>query len=538
MKLMKIKPAELSDSQKSTLQVFLSLAKTNGVLPSRGEMIRAGVSRDKVRHGFISLDQLIDYAKEHCSKELEGILDSRILSDEYKQELQEVIDGCQRFVITTVVGGGKLHQGFYNSIKHYCKVKKAKLLLLRCEDPAAKRRFTIPEELGSDHFILTDTALNDNISISSMKISAKQIIPTTGITRLGKRKGSFIFAAPKIELVFAAIRQHHLPHAVMTTGAITLPTYETTRYMSERTAYLATHDHSVGATIVEIQDDEVFHFRQIQADKQGGFVDLGEYFHGSKVSIMRPKAFVLGDWHSGSTDADAKKAWKEVVMATKPDMLVLHDAFDGASINHHEKNKKIKRAATYKKGALSLENEGQGLAKDLKELLSWVKNVVVVKSNHDLFLDEILEDGRYVNDPINYAACAALVGPAVNGENPLRHLIETHLTDKDLRKRITWLELDDSLLIAGQELGAHGHRGPKGSRGNIKNLSDSLGDGVIGHSHTPGIFRGMTQVGTSGPLDPPYGKGDPNSAFHTSCLVYPNGAKQLINAVKGVWRLK
>ena len=535
---MKTNPKLLTENQKSVLTAYLALAKTLGVCPNRSDLSKAGVSRDRIRRHFGNMDGLHEYCREYHQKELEGVIDSRILSDDYRQELSDEVAAYKRFIITTVVGGGALHKGFYNSLQTYCKAKKAKLLLLRCEDPAAIRKFTIPKELDGEHIILEDTDLNNSVSLSAVKLSAKQIDPTTGLSRMGKRKGSFIFASAKQRLVFSAIRQHHLPHALMTTGAITLPNYESERYISQRTAYIATHDHVIGAVVVEIEDEEIFHFRQVQADKRGHFVDLGEFFQGDKITKMAPKEFVLGDWHSGSTDPTAKQAWIETVKHTKCEGLVLHDAFDGASINHHEKNKRIVRAIAAQKGKLDLAKEGRGLAEDLEELLQHVKRITIVKSNHDVFLDEILNDGRYINDPQNHRICSLLAVQAIDGKNPLKSLVEMTLTDKDLRKRITWLELDDSYVVAGNELGSHGHRGPKGSPGSLVNLEASIGDGVIGHSHTPGILRGMNQVGTSGPLDPPYGKGDPNSAFHSSCLVYPNGAKQNINSVQGKWRMR
>ena len=88
----------------------------------------------------------------------------------------------------------------------------------------------------------------------------------------------------------------------MTTGAITLPRYFNisdklhSPYMSERTADIANHDHVMGAIIVEVVDNKRYHFRQIQADADGGFVDLAEFYDGDteRQCMPRPSLWEIG----------------------------------------------------------------------------------------------------------------------------------------------------------------------------------------------------------------------------------------------------
>ncbi len=90
--------------------------------------------------------------------------------------------------------------------------------------------------------------------------------------------------------------------------------------------------------------------------------------------------------------------------------------------------------------------------------------------------------------------------------------------------------------MADIELGAHGDKGANGARGSLLAMENAYGNSVSGHSHTPEILRGAWQVGTTSLLKLEYVKG-PSSWMHTSCLVYPNGSRQLINAINGLWRL-
>lgn len=249
---------------------------------------------------------------------------------------------------------------------------------------------------------------------------------------------------------------------------------------------------------------------------------------------MRPEVAVFGDYHSGDTDPIVKEALHEIVQLVKPKVIILHDVFDGKSINHHEKRKNIKRALLYRNHKLSLEDELRKLAEELNELSTWADKLVIVKSNHDEFLDEVIEDGRYTSDPINFKICSQLSVAMCDSYDPLKYGVELlGLTAKNIQ----WLERDESYEVAGIELGAHGDKGPNGSRGSIKSLEASYGSCVIGHTHTPGILRGTFQVGTSSYLRLNYNVG-PSSWMHTMCLVYPNGQRQLINIVNGAWHLE
>ena len=90
--------------------------------------------------------------------------------------------------------------------------------------------------------------------------------------------------------------------------------------------------------------------------------------------------------------------------------------------------------------------------------------------------------------------------------------------------------------MANVELGAHGDKGANGARGSLHAMENAYGNSVSGHSHSPEILRGAWQVGTCSYLKLEYNQG-PSSWLHSSCLLYPNGARQLINVIGGQWRL-
>lgn len=515
--------------------------------PGRAELGKAGYNRDKLRHYFSNLASLKEAAKEWAEENDRGafdhIIDASIFTKENFEILKDNVKKYSRFVVTTAVVGCPVHEGFLDSIQTYCKRNKAMLLVLPAADPASAGDWNLDSDLGAESIVMGDLPLNSNLFLCSIKQSAKQIDPTTGLDRIGQRNGSFIYASPKQRLKFMPVSNVKHPHAEMTTGAITLPRYFDIKdtlhnpYMSERTAYIANHDHIIGAIIVEIVDKKMYHFRQIQADSSGAFVDLGDFYSGNKVSKMYAEALDMGDWHSGETDPTAVKAWKEVIDLVKPKKLFVHDGFNGLSINHHERDRQIRRAILAKKGLLNLESEISGFAKDLDTMCSWkpIEEVIVVKSNHDIFLNGWLDHGEYVKDPHNYSIGVDLAKAMKDGNDPLK--FGTEMLGLKNKQKIRWLSMDEDYFIAKIQCGAHGHKGPKGTKGNIAGMERAYGQSVTGHSHAPEILRGAWQNGTSSYLKLSYNEG-PSDWVHASTIIYPNGMRQLINSFEGNWRLK
>lgn len=514
---------------------FVEYVRTNKSIPSWEDMSTVGFSRDVIKGIFPRHADLLAAARKAESDAFKDLIDGTIFNRIQAARLTESVGKFSRFVVTTAVVGCPVDEEFLASIQTYCRINSAMLLVLSSADPASKNAWTLDHRIGKEHVVVQDLRLNDNLFVSTIKLSAKHVDPTTGLTRIGQRNGTFIYASPKQRLRCAAMANNRYPHVLMTTGAVTVPQYATDRYMSERTAYVATHDHVVGAVVVEIEDDSQFHFRQIQADRNGEFVDVGYRYSKDGVRKESAAALVMGDWHSGETDPTAKSAWKEVCRRVSPDDLVVHDGFNGKSINHHESKKRLTQALKAQAGELDLKAEVTGFATDLDELSSWPRRrVVVVESNHDQFLQRYLEDGTYVLDPHNCRFAVKLVGDAFEESLvPLKNAVE--LSGLKNKTKVRWIMADEGYQIAGIELGAHGHIGSNGQRNpGLANIETCYGESVTGHSHTPEILRGAWRVGTSSYLRLSYNEG-PSSWLHTSCIVYRNGARQLINSFDGRW---
>jgi hypothetical protein len=539
-------------NKKSIKSIYKKFVKKHKRNPSSADLNKLDVSRDMIRHHFGNMTNLKDEMREENPSLFSKIIDETLFEPQRFKKIEEEVGSYKRFVITTAVTGCDVHDKFYASLKNYCKRNDALLLILPCKDPAANVGWSFDSKLSEEFFVGSDLTLNKNMHIRMIQLSAKQIKPTTGLQRLSQKDGGFIYASPKQFLEYVPVSGQKLPHPIMTTGAITKPNYDTDRHMSKRTAYIAEFDHVMGAIIIELDTNANYYFRQIQAEpKTGNFVDLGKYYkNNGSVEKMAPEAFVLGDYHAGEHDPQAKQVWKEVIELTGAKNIIGHDVYNGKSVSHHDQHKKVTKARKALQDQLSLEDELEITAKEVNDMCDWISGKFIwVKSNHDEVLDRYLEEGRYVEDELNLRLASQLVKPMVDGQDPLEYAL-TNLGDltsgpfsKKTRnslkspEKVQFLKRDEDFKVAGIELSSHGDKGPNGSKGSMQAFETSYGACVVGHSHSPAILRHVWRVGTTSLLRLDYNVGA-SSWMHSSCLVYPNGSRQMINSIRGRWRLK
>ena len=530
------------EAKRKLLEAYVELVKYKNLIPTRADLASIGISRDKLRHYFTNLSGIRKDAKAFYPEAFKGIVDTeRLLSDKNVAELKKRISRYKRFFITTAVAGQRVNADFLQSIELFCKKNNALLLILPSHDPAHNLQNEVEwhfdDILSDKDFVFCSLDLNSNIHISDLRVTAKQVNPTTGLGRVCQGKGSFIFASPKQSLEYDPVSNIKMPHARMSTGACTVGNYNTTKGNSLRTAFLAENDHEVGGIIVEIVDNSLYHFRQVQSDIDGSFADLGTLYSGHKTKKIVPK-FVMGDLHAGEHDETAVSAWKEVINHTKCDEVFFHDFFNGASISHYLDEDIITRAQQSAKDKLSLKKEivvsGEVMS-DILELKS-LKKGVIVKSNHDEWLLRWLQGAKFKDDPLNFQVGCQLATVAVEKIDPLKFAVELYCKNIPHLNKLLWLERDQDYKVGGVECGSHGDVGQNGSRGSKISMERGYGRCIVGHSHTPGKLRKVFQVGTTSKLKLNYTKGT-SSWVHCSALVYPNGQVQLINSIEGKWRL-
>lgn len=430
----------------------------------------------------------------------------------------------KRYIISTVVPGANPNKAFIKALNNYKQYNSNTELLYIASSNLYKKDKIHPYFL-SQNILEQDKALNSNIKVSLMPINPEAIDPIIGLDRLSHITGSIVYASPKQRLKSIPAPKSALPRVLMTPGAATLPYYKGTRK-----SIIAAMDHVNGALVVEVVNNQLYHFRHITAEKDGSFFDLGYHYKPNVKSPkkVRLKAIIPGDYHCGYTDKDVKKALLEMLRIHKPEYLLLHDFFDGTSVNPHIRNRILERASLKDKN--SVEEELKLCSSELKDLTKYPKFVKIVKSNHDDFLFRWLNDGVYVNDERNHVIGLELALAMAKGLNPVEYGIRKF--NKFLN--VEFLKEDQSFKLTPKkiEYGVHGHRGPNGSRGSIVSLEKSYGYITFGHTHSPEILRNARVIGTSTKLKLSYNEGA-SSWMQSMEWTYESGARQMINIING-----
>lgn len=526
---------ELTKKQSQIVKIYAKLAESMGKYPARSELIKAGVSRDAMRAAFGDMESLKKQAKKLYPEFFDKIIGPEYFTIKAFKKLEEEVQTHKRFVITTAVAGAPVDENFLASIKKYCEHKKALLLVL----PANYALYDIDRYLVlNERIVFKGLKLNSNISISPVKIDPKQIDPTVNLDSVGQREGTILLASPKQRMRPVANSNTRMPHRLQATGAITKPRYIPRDGVPKRRDFLATKQHVMGAIIVETVDNNFYHFRQIQAAKDGSFTDLFHRYSDDGVEFVGCEAIIQGDYHNMSTDPLADAVADELCRLGKPKYRIFHDLFDGMSINHHEKKNKIERAILAAESRLSLATEIHELKLTLqKKLKIGDYKIVITKSNHDEFLIRYLQEGDFEDQ--NRLIATKLQVMAMEGKDPLKAGLEELYGFKN-EDRVIWLSRDQDFKItrAKIEVGCHGDLGPNGKRGpGSAGMLKAYGDCSYGHCHYAEINHGAMSVGTSSYLKLKYNRG-PSSWTQTHQIVNKDGSRQLINCINGKYCLE
>jgi hypothetical protein len=448
-----------------------------------------------------------------------------------QKKLEEMVD--EMYVITTAQRDAAPNWNFIRGLETYAKKHKAEIVVLPTNGKHTSMESMAEEVLHpyfSDNFKVVDAdwVLNKNLEVRFFPVKAQQMDPTTSWDRFVSYNTSAIMASPKQRMRVVPNSNTHTPKVLMSTGACTQPNYHNNSWGTK-----ALLDHQYGAIVVDVVDEKFFHYRQLRANNNGVFYDLGVRYDGNKTPRKeRADALVMGDYHCAQVSEDVLAAHKQLIKEVNPKNLVLHDFFDGVSISHHTDGRIIEM--TRRVGNESLEKELYECGHHLQTLheLNPSMKLVIVKSNHDEVIDRWLEEGRFLREPHNMQLGLYLAEQKIKGVDPLKAGIEKVYGKVP---GVVWLTRDDDYRVRGYQLANHGDLGPNGARGSVRGLEQACGKSIVGHRHTPEIFRKLFVVGVSTPLRLSYNRG-PSSWMNTSALLHPNGEPQLINFIEGKYK--
>ena len=446
----------------------------------------------------------------------------------------------KNYVITTAQRGALPNWEFLESLNTYCKQNNAELLILPTNGKFPSSTKEDQEEIIHQHLqekykvIDHDLKLNDKLYIKNFPTKAQQMIPLTSWGRFVQYDDSAIMASPKLMQKCYANSNQDLPKILMSTGAVTRPNYKDNAWGAK-----ARLDHRYAAIVVQIKSKDTFHYRQLVSGDNGVFYDLGTKYDGKNKPVKSSiEALVLGDVHVGWTDPAVVSATQRLIKETNPKAIMYHDLCDTYSVNHHHENDIVLKAQKALNNQDSLEDEakkvGEFLALMNKTATPYTKHLIV-KSNHDEAIDRYLQEGRFIKDPKNIKfASKLLVNSIDETRDTLQYAIE--LAYGKLPINIKFLSVDQDYKIGGWQLANHGHNGPCGTQGTTRSLEGTMGRGMVGHLHSPEIFRDIWRVGTSTYLHLPYTKGHASNWVQGHGIINPNGKPQLINIINGEYK--
>lgn len=442
----------------------------------------------------------------------------------------------KRFLISWAQNNTPVHKKFLENMKKYAEFIDAEILIIagRYKNPTSV--FTDSDNEFWDNELLPYLDANRHdvhryVSImSDIKIQPTAVNPMIGMQALSG-VNSCVFGSPKVQMEMIPVLEGNKPKMMLTTGAITKK-----NYTDSKAGKVGEFHHTFGFVIIEIKDNETFFARQVTADdKSGNFVDL--FYRVTEDGITKIDSvagLVLGDIHFGHHDQEVIDTTIELMDTITPNHVVLHDVFDGNSISHHEMKDPFIQYGKEINGSNDLEKE-VNLMLDGLEVFNKYKNIVIVRSNHDDFLDRWLknEDWKkqptYKNSRLYMQYSDILLEQFANNPYSVKGIIPTIINRRF--PKFKTLGRSDSYLIKGFECGAHGDLGPNGSRGSLLNFRKLNTKIIVGHYHSPGRKDGAISVGTSTHLRVGYNKGA-SSWLQSHVLIHNDGRAQHINFIR------
>lgn len=471
-----------------------------------------------------------------------------------KAKKKRISKKAKRYIFTWAQNNTPVHEPFLRNIEAYAKEIGAEINIIagRYKNPTSvfeDKDFESWHSRVEPYLYAARAKAHKHLIINGdVKISPTAVNPMTAMEGFSGAE-SCIFGHPKMQMQMVPVLEGMPPKMMMTTGAVTVE-----NYTDSKAGKKGAFHHTLGFIVVEIKNKDIFFSRQVTATDDGNFNDLyyNVTFEGSleKVEVVPGLTFlgeklkgkskirknkeidgaILGDIHFGETDMNVMNTTLNVLFKKlKPKEVVLHDVFDGHSISHHDRKDPF---AQYKK-EISGKND---LGKEIDFMLNGLKvfknyKTIIVRSNHDDFLDRWLRDVDWRKEPTmknsrSYMRFADLLlgEKAPNGIIP--YLINEVYPD------FITLGRSDSYRIHEWEVGQHGDVGASGSRGAINQFRRLSTKMIIGHSHSPNRKDGVIQVGTSTTLRVGYNIG-PSSWLQSHSIIHSDGKAQQIHFING-----
>lgn len=446
-----------------------------------------------------------------------------------------------KYILTCAQNNTLVDDIFWTSLLEYANRHNAQILVAKVL--YNKKAFRQPGVDESDEYwfdekvkpYLVEGHLNLNGShfIADANVIPTSKWPTSGFDGVTPSGINAIIPATKIELRVGAALKGANTKVIMSTGTVTKR-----NYILRKTGAIAAFGHSVGALFIDTENNVFRHLERME--NVNGFYDIDGFYSPSGFEFAKPgnvAALQLGDIHAEKTEDKNLDSALELISYLQPTNIVLHDVLDFSSRNHHN----VKDCTFIHKQTVAgntVKNDLTMLARVLDDIADAANGSAlhIVESNHDLAIMTWLKNTDFKDDPLNacvYLDCMlALYNHVENGAKSYFNMLAyayANIGDGAYADCIRFHETDESLVIAGVEMGNHGHNGANGARGNPKGFANLGVPMNTGHTHSPSIYGPCYTAGVTASLEMGYNVGASSWAI-AHVVTYENGQRQILFA--------
>ena len=458
------------------------------------------------------------------------------ISDQFEEAKKNTLHEDKNiFLITYCQNNTDINEELLSNMEAYASFLNAQILVIggRYKNPTsvfADKPYEFWDKSVIKYLTTSRLDLHKYCTLmADVKVQTSASNPLSTLEGL-THENSCIVGSPRIIFKMLPVLEGCKPKAMLTTGALSKP-----NYVDSKIGKVAEFQHVYGFAIVEVKDDDVFYFRQVTSASDGSFNDL--YYHVSNGIVNRNNsisAVTFGDLHYGSTDERVMANMDSLLSKLVPEHVFLHDVFDGYSINVHEQKDGCIQYFKESRGLNSLDKEIKGML-DYLEYFTKFKKVLIVRSNHDLFLDRYIKDTQWQKNTTpknsliqNKLTTLLLEQYETNGYEAIG-LIPALI--KQRFPQFITLGLNQSYKVKGWEGANHGFLGNSGTKGSINQFRQLNTKLIIGHFHTPSRYENVAAVGTCTKLRLGYNVSASNW-LQSSIITHNDGKIQHINFIE------
>lgn len=485
------------------------------------DMLNEGIANKtyiarKIASEFPSAFMSIESARSHVRKKIESKgyvhartemgADSRENSSDFLLAKSRKAERSRYYIVTWAQNNTPVFMPFWENILLYASAIGASIHVIagRYKNPTSIFSDKNEEKWADVLLPYLDASVHDIHErvkiVSNIKIQPTSSSPLNGMESVAQGK-TCVFGHPRVHMktlptiydngVVEQDVYSLVPQFLFTTGAVTVADYTDSNAGAK-----GDHHHTYGFVIIELLGDGSYRIRQVKARKDdGSFTDL--YWNVSDKGIQKVdgvKAIVFGDLHVAKMSSLSIERVLSMINEFSPQYAVVHDVFDGESINPHEKDNPIRQYLSKRSMRHSLSHEIDATV-TLVNVLSEITNVVVVNSNHDYFLEKYIISSDWKKDIDNAPQYMEYALAMLNKKTPnglLSHIIDSRSINPE---KVTCLGVDQSFVIGNRECGQHGHLGTSGSKGSPHQFKRLSKKNITGHTHSPLRIDGLTVVG-------------------------------------------